>query len=120
MMLLKKLKKEQKLARAFRTLFLAADGGLKPEAAAVLEFLRDEAGARGELGRDGVPYFYDAQNRFDPCAAAFLLGKRRLFDLIVKYLSLSESDIFALRSTLRREEEDADAEDDDLAKRVFL
>ena len=38
-MLLKKLKKEQKLARAFRALFLAADGGLKPEAAAVLSDL---------------------------------------------------------------------------------
>ena len=40
-----------------------------------------------ELGAGGVPYFYDAHNRFDPNAAAFLLGKRRMFDLLVKYNS---------------------------------
>ncbi len=95
-MFLKKLKEERKLVHAFRQLFLTADGKLKPEAAVVVEFLRDEAGAKGELGRGGVPYFYDAANRFDPNAAAFLLGKRRIFDLVVKYLSLSETEVFAL------------------------
>ena len=73
-MFFKKIKREHELVKAFHKLFLTPNGKLKPEAEIVIEFLRDEAGARGELGAGGVPYFYDAQNRFDPNAAAFLLG----------------------------------------------
>ena len=86
-MFFKKIKREHELVKAFHKLFLTSNEKLKPEAEIVIEFLRDEAGARGELGTGGVPYFYDAQNRFDPNAAAFLLGKRRMFDLLVKYCS---------------------------------
>jgi len=82
--------------KAFQKLFLDEHKKLKPEAETVIAFLRDEAGARGELGIDGAPYFYDANNRFDVNAAAFLLGKRRMFDLIVKYLALDEREVFVL------------------------
>lgn len=102
----KKIKREHELIKAFQGLFNNADGTLKAEAKVVLEFLRDEAGARGELGKGGIPYFYDAQNRFDPNAAVFLLGKRRIFDLIVKYLALDETEIFTLTSKDGRTEED--------------
>ena len=105
-MFFRKIKREHELVRAFQKLFLGQGGRLKPEAAVVLEFLRDEAGARGEL----TPYFYDAQNRFDPNAAAFVLGKRRIFDLIVKYLALSETEVFALYTKLQRDGEDVKRE----------
>ena len=105
-MFFKKIKREHELVKAFHKLFLSQNGKLKPEAEIVIEFLRDEAGARGELGAGGVPYFYDAQNRFDPNAAAFLLGKRRMFDLLVKYLALSETEVFALFTKLQRDGDD--------------
>ena len=56
-MYFRKIKREHELVRAFQKLFLGQGGRLKPEAAVVLEFLRDEAGARGELGNGGTPYF---------------------------------------------------------------
>lgn len=102
----KKIKREYELVKAFQGLFNNADGTLKADAKVVLEFLRDEAGARGELGCGGIPYFYDSENRFDVHAAAFLLGKRRIFDLIVKYLALDETEVFTLTSKGKRTEED--------------
>jgi hypothetical protein len=95
-MFFSKLKYEHKLVKAFQGLFLDDNGKLKPEAEIVLAFWRDEAGARGELGRGGVPYFYDNSNRFDANAGAFLLGKRRMFDLLIKYLAIDEREIFRL------------------------
>lgn len=92
-----KLKEEYNITKAFHDLFML-DGKLKPEAEIVIAFLRDECGARGELGKSGLSYFYDRNNRFDQGAAAFLLGKRRVFDLIIKHLAISESKIFALLS----------------------
>ena len=53
-MFFRKIKREHELVRAFQKLFLGQGGRLKPEAAVVLEFLRDEAGARGELGNGGT------------------------------------------------------------------
>ena len=94
-MLLDNLKREARLAKAFQKVF-CPNGKLTEEAKIVLSFWRDEAGARGELGRNGIPYFYDANNRFDASAAAFLLGKRRMFDLLIKYLSLDEREVFKL------------------------
>lgn len=105
-MFFKKIKREHELVKAFHKLFLMSNGKLKPEAEIVVEFLRDEAGARGELGMNGSPYFYDAQNRFDPHAAAFLLGKRRMFDLMIKYLSLSETEVFSLFTKMQRDGDD--------------
>lgn len=96
-----KLKEEYNITKAFHDLFLI-DGKLKPEAETVIAFLRDECGARGELGQNGSPYFYDQNNRFDQGAAAFLLGKRRVFDLIVKHLAINEDKIFALLSASER------------------
>lgn len=92
-----KAKRELMLLKAFQKLFLNEKGELKEEGKLVLAFFRDEAGARGELGKNGVPYFYDSENRFDVNAAAFLLGKRRMFDLIIKYLSLDEREVFKLK-----------------------
>lgn len=107
-----KSKRELKLLKAFQGLFLDGEGRLKPEGAVVLAFLRDEAGARGELGRGGVPYFYDGANRFDANAAAFLLGKRRMFDLVVKYLALDEREVFRLAAGEKRSEDEIKEEMD--------
>ena len=79
------------------------NGELSEDAKKIIAFWRDEAGARGELGRNGIPYFYDAENRFDASAAAFLLGKRRMFDLLIKYLSLDEREVFKLESKVEEE-----------------
>lgn len=100
-----KAKKELELIKAFRKVFLDEYKKLRPEAQKVIAFLRDEAGGRGELGKAGVPYLYDQTNRFDAGAAAFLLGKRRMFDLIIKYLSLDERKVFELASKDKSEEE---------------
>lgn len=109
----KKAKKELALLKAFQALFMEKNGELKEEARVVISFLRDEAGARGELGCGGVPYFYDGNNRFDANAAAFLLGKRRMFDLLIKYLALDEREVFRLcagkHDTAEEEEEDTEA-----------
>lgn len=92
---LDKLKRQYKLTKAFKNLFYEK-GKLKSDAEVVLSFLREECGAKGELGKGGSPYFYDRNNKFDVNAAAFLLGKRRVFDLIIKYLSLDETQIFKM------------------------
>lgn len=97
----KKLKKEYKLTKAFKELFFDGEK-LKPEAEVVISFLREECGGKGELGRFGVPYLYNKDGSFDSGAAAFLLGKRRVFDLIVKHLSLDEQQIFKLMSESER------------------
>lgn len=104
-MFFNKYKREFELLKAFQTLFFDDKHHLKPEAEKVIAFLRDEAGARGELGHLGQPYFYDANNRFDVHAAAFLLGKRRMFDLLIKYLSLDEREVFNLRMATEKKED---------------
>lgn len=109
-MFFSKTKRELQLLRAFQNVFLDEKGNLKPEGARVLAFLRDEAGARGELGAGGVPYFYDSANRFDVNAAAFLLGKRRMFDLIIKYLALDERAVFRLSTAEKNADEELKAE----------
>jgi len=93
--------KEHELTKAFQSLFFNK-GKLKPEAEKVLSYLRDECGAKGELATGNSPYLYDQQGRFDSGAAAFLLGKRRVFDLIVKHLSMDEVAIFRLVSLRER------------------
>lgn len=105
-MLFKRAKRELEILKAFQKMFLRDDGELKDEGKVVLSFLREEAGGRGELGKNGVPYFYDNENRFDVNAAAFLLGKRRMFDLIVKYLALDEREVFRLREVEKSKDDD--------------
>lgn len=100
----KKLKRQYKLTKAFQDLFFE-NGKLKPEAEVVISFLREECGGKGELGRFGQPYLYNRDGSFDSGAAAFLLGKRRVFDLIVKHLSLDEQQIFKLMSESERNAE---------------
>ena len=105
-MFFSKINRERKLANAFQKVFFDENKKLKNEAKIIISFLRDEAGARGELGRNGVPYFYDANNSFDANSAGFLLGKRRMFDLIVKYLALDEMELFRLSEKLKRDDDD--------------
>lgn len=100
-MVFNKLKRQYKLTKAFKNLFYE-EGKLKPDAEIVIAFLREECGAKGELGKGGSPYFYDQNSTFDVNAAAFLLGKRRVFDLIVKHLSLDETQIFRMLSQEER------------------
>ena len=110
-MFFKNIKRELVLVKAFQKLFLDEKGGLKDEAKVVIAFFRDEAGGRGELGNaNGVPYFYDNENRFDVNAGAFLLGKRRMFDLVIKYLALDEREVFTLLSVGKRKAEDLEDE----------
>lgn len=89
-------KKEYRLTKAFRKLFFDADGRLKPEAAEVLSYLRDESGEKGELVKNGRSYLYDECGRFDAGSAGFLLGKQRMFKLIIKHLALDEIEVFNL------------------------
>lgn len=86
------------VTKAFKKLFLDKKGNLKPEGEVVVSYLRDVCGARGELGDSSAPYLYDPQGRFDVGAAAFLLGKRRVFDLIVRHLAINELVVFSLLS----------------------
>lgn len=87
--------REYKLARAFKALFME-NGKLKPDAEIVLAFLRDAACAKGAMTESGSSLLYDANDRFDNAQAAMIIGKRRMFDLIVKYLALNEIEIFNL------------------------
>ena len=109
-MFLKKAKRELQLVKAFQELFLDDKKELKDAGKIVISFLRDEVGGRGELGKNGVPYFYDSNNSFDVGAAGFLLGKRRVCDLIIKYLSLDEREIFKLISVSKKRYENFDDE----------
>jgi hypothetical protein len=106
MMFFNKTKRELKLLTAFQKIFFDEHKKLKAEGKTVLAFLRNEAGARGELGQNGRPYFYDDHNRFDANAAAFLLGKRRMFDLIIKYLALDEREVFHLLEEDKQRDEE--------------
>ena len=95
------IKEEHNITKAFRDLFLE-NGKLKPEAEIVLAYLRDESGGRGELENNGSPFLYDKNGRFDMGAAAYLTGRRRMFDLIVKHLALDEIRIFNLLSVRQK------------------
>lgn len=88
---------EYKLTQAFKKLFLSK-GQLKPEGKIVLSFLRDFVHAKGEIGQGLNPFLYDNEGRFDGGSAAFLLGEQRVFNQIIKYLSIDEMDIFKLIS----------------------
>lgn len=89
--------RQYRLIKAFKEVFCDEKGNLKPAAKQVLAYLRDECNAKGALGDGGVPFFYDANNRFDVNAAVFAMGKRRVFDIMIKYLSLDENEVFRLR-----------------------
>lgn len=102
-----KTKNTYNLSKAFQDLFMQ-DGKLKPEAEKVLAFLRNESASKGELGCNGSPYLYDNQGRFDFGAAAFILGKQRMFNLIIKHLSLDLNQIFNLRSVEEEQMDDLD------------
>ena len=99
-------RRQYRLTAAFKKLFYDETGGrLKPEAEEILAYLRDECNAKGALGELNAPFYYDNGGRCDPGAAGFILGKRRVFDLIVKYLSLDETAVFRLLAKRENEEE---------------
>lgn len=101
-----KAKRELKVLKAFQKVFLDEKGNLSDDGKVIVSFFRDECGARGEMGKNGVPYFYDNENKFDANAAAFLLGKRRMFDLMIKYLALDEREVFRLVGSDKKREDE--------------
>ena len=107
------IRNEYTVTKAFRDLFLA-EGKLKPEAEIIIAYLRDECGGRGELENNGSPFLYDGNGRFDSGGAAYLLGRRRAFDLIVKHLALNEMQIFNLLSVRQRRMDEFDIIEENL------
>ena len=94
------------VTRAAKALFFDKKGKLKPEAEIFIAYLRDVCGARGGLCENGSPFLYDANGRFDSGAVAFAMGRRRVFDLIIKHLSLDETQVFTLLSLADRRKTD--------------
>lgn len=103
--MLRFLKKNYKTIKAFKDCFCGEDGRLTDSGKKVLAYLRDEACAKGELGKDGSSYLYDDMGRFDQNAAVFLMGKRRMFDLITKHLAVDEKEVLNLIALDREESE---------------
>ncbi|MBQ9236237.1 MAG: hypothetical protein IJ184_07245 [Alphaproteobacteria bacterium] len=103
MVSIEKAKLTLELIKAFKNCFCDEQGHLSKSGQAVVAYLRDIAQGKGELGKDGSPYFYDAQGRFDACAVAFIQGKRAVFDQVVKYLSLDEKEVLNLIACLSSE-----------------
>lgn len=100
----KEAKKLYLLRRAFNKCFCDENGQLTSEGRVVIAFLRDRCGAKGELGKNGSPYFYDQFGRFDACSVAFLQGKRSVFDQIMKLLALNERQLLNLIAVGETEE----------------
>jgi hypothetical protein len=99
-----KVKNTLRLVNAYKLCFCDNEGKLTPQGEKVIASLRDICCAKGELGKDGSPYFYDQLGRFDPCAVAFLQGKRSVFDQIMKHLALEERELLNLIAVSRTEE----------------
>lgn len=99
-----KVKNTLRLVNAYKLCFCDNEGKLTPQGEKVIASLRDICCAKGELGKDGSPYFYDQLGRFDPCAVAFLQGKRSVFDQIMKHLALEERELLNLIAVGRTEE----------------
>lgn len=97
-------KKIYRLKKAFDKCFCDEKGGITKDGELVIAFLRDLCGAKGELGKNGSPYFYDQLGRFDACAVAFLQGKRNVFDQIMKHLALDEKQLLSLIASGETEE----------------
>ena len=100
----KEAKKLYILRRAFNKCFCDENGQLTSEGRVVIAFLRDRCGAKGELGKNGSPYFYDQLGRFDACSVAFVQGKRSVFDQIMKHLALDERQLLNLIAVGETEE----------------
>ena len=99
-----KVKNALRLVNAYKLCFCDEEGRLTEQGKKVVANLRDVCCAKGELGKDGSPYFYDQLGRFDPCAVAFLQGKRCVFDQIMKHLALDEKQLLNLIAVGRTEE----------------
>ena len=97
-------KRIYRLKKAFDHCFCDDKGQLTKDGELVIAFLRDVCGAKGELGKNGSPYFYDQLGRFDACSVAFLQGKRSVFDQIMKHLALDEKQLLNLIAVGETEE----------------
>lgn len=97
-------KKLYRLKLAFDKCFCDENGNLTKDGKLVIAFLRDNCCAKGELGKNGSPYFYDQLGRFDPCAVAFVQGKRSVFDQVMKHLALDERQLLNLIAVSETEE----------------
>ena len=97
-------KRIYRISKAFKKCFCDDKGQLTKDGELVIAFLRDRCGAKGELGKNGSPYFYDQLGRFDACSAAFLQGKRSVFDQIMKHLALDERQLLNLIAVGETEE----------------
>lgn len=105
--------KKYKQVRALRRLFLCPDGKLNEDAKTVLEWLRDEANAKGRrVNENGTSLLFAPDGRFDAAAVCYAAGQRRLFDLIVSRLSVSEFDVFNLASQTDDETKNKELFDD--------
>ena len=100
----KEAKKLYIIRKAFVNCFCDDKGQLTSDGKLVIAFLRDRCGAKGELGKNGSPYFYDQLGRFDACSVAFLQGKRSVFDQIMKLLALNERQLLNLIAVGETEE----------------
>ena len=69
---------------------------LKPEAKIFLEFMRDVCSGKGELMKEGSPFLYGPDGRYDAGASGFYVGRRHPYDVLVKYLALDEVMMFNL------------------------
>lgn len=95
----------RKLRRqALKQMALGPDGKLHPNAKLVMAWLRRQCNGAGvTLGPDaGVegPRIYDKNGALDPIAMAWWAGRRSVFDLLAKELSLPLEDRHNLKDGL--------------------
>lgn len=87
--------KKYNQVRALKALFLLPNGELKPEAKAVLCWLRDEVNAKGKR-IDGNSMLFNDSGDFDSSKVVYWAGQRRVYDLIVSRLGIDEQLLFSL------------------------
>ena len=96
-----------KQVRALKRLFFDPDGKLKEDAKIVLEWLRDEVGAKGRrLNESGMSLLFSADGRFDAAAVAYMAGSRRVYDLLISRLAVDETEVFNLAAMTEARRED--------------
>lgn len=97
--------KKYTLTKALKRLFFEGKN-LKPDAVLMLQWLAEEVNAKGRRIVGGNSVLYDRQAKFDAEAVAYWAGQRRMFDLLVAYLSVSPEAVFALASAKKHQNEE--------------
>lgn len=93
-----KVKDLYKVSRSFKRLFFDENNNLTKDGEIVLGYLRDVCGGKGELEENGSSFLFSKDGHFDSGSAAYLLGRRRVFDLIIKNLGIDEVALFRIIS----------------------